>query len=94
MTDVEQVRIELKYTPRAWQHECHKNKRRFTALAVHRRAGKTELALVELLDAAAQCRHELGLFFYVAPQLKHSYTASRIRRFLRSVRTSRDSEEM
>jgi hypothetical protein len=41
-------------------------------LALHRRAGKTELALAELIDKALRFKHELGLFFYVAPLLKQA----------------------
>jgi hypothetical protein len=64
--------IDLGYRPRAWQEECHRNRRRFTVLALHRRAGKTELALRELIDKALRFRRDLGLFFYVAPLLKQA----------------------
>jgi hypothetical protein len=64
--------IDLGYRPRAWQTECHRQRRRFTVLALHRRAGKTELALRELLDKALRCKYDLPLFFYVAPLLKQS----------------------
>jgi len=64
--------IDLGYRPRAWQSECHRNRRRFTVLALHRRAGKTELALRELIDKALRFRRDLGLFFYVAPLLKQA----------------------
>jgi hypothetical protein len=64
--------IDLGYRPRAWQRECHGARRRFTVLALHRRAGKTELALSELIDKALRFTRELGLFFYVAPQLKQA----------------------
>ena len=64
--------IDLGYRPRAWQTACHKQRRRFTVLALHRRAGKTELALRELLDKALRCPYDLPLFFYVAPLLKQS----------------------
>lgn len=66
------ITIDLRYTPRAWQRECHLNRTRFTVLALHRRAGKTELALRQLLDSALRFGLDLGLFFYVAPQLKQS----------------------
>ena len=66
--------IDLGYQPRQWQRECHLNRKRFTVLALHRRAGKTELALRQLLDSALRCRLELGLFFYVAPLLKQAKT--------------------
>ena len=64
--------IDLGYRPREWQRECHLNRKRFTVLALHRRAGKTELALRQLLDSALRCQAELGLFFYVAPLLKQA----------------------
>jgi hypothetical protein len=64
--------IDLGYRPRAWQRECHQRRQRFTVLALHRRAGKTELALRELVDKGLRCPLDLGLFFYVAPQLKQA----------------------
>lgn len=57
---------------RQWQKECAKIQARFVVLALHRRAGKTELALKKLLDAAVKCRDELPLYFYVAPYLKQA----------------------
>jgi hypothetical protein len=64
--------IDLKYVPRQWQLICHKSLRRFSVLALHRRAGKTELAIMRLIDAALRFDKELGLFFYVAPFLKQA----------------------
>ena len=64
--------IDLGYRPRDWQREVHVGMKRFTVLALHRRAGKTELALSELIDKALRCNKELGLFFYVAPLLKQA----------------------
>ena len=64
--------IDLGYRPRAWQSECHRQRKRFTVLALHRRAGKTELALRELLDKALRCPLDLPLYFYVAPLLKQA----------------------
>ena len=62
----------LDYHPRAWQRECHVRRRRFTVLALHRRAGKTELAIMELIDKALKCKAELGFYVYVAPFLKQA----------------------
>lgn len=64
--------IGLDYSPRPWQRECHRGRRRFTVLALHRRAGKTELALMELIDKALKCPRELGLYIYIAPLLKQA----------------------
>jgi hypothetical protein len=64
--------IDLGYVARAWQRECHLSRQRFTVLALHRRAGKTELALRELLDNALRNTLDLPLYFYVAPLLKQA----------------------
>lgn len=64
--------IDLGYLPRAWQRKCHREKQRFTVLALHRRAGKTELALMELINSALKFTLNLGLFVYVAPFLKQA----------------------
>ena len=64
--------IDLAYKPRRWQRECHDARRRFSVFALHRRAGKTELAIMELIDRALRCKLELALYVYVAPQLKQS----------------------
>lgn len=64
--------IRLDYTPREWQQQCHRQRRRFTVLALHRRAGKTELAIMELIDKALKFQLELGMFVYIAPFLKQA----------------------
>ena len=64
--------VDLGYRPRQWQRACHQQRKRVTVLALHRRAGKTELALRELLDKALRCELDLGLYFYVAPLLKQA----------------------
>ena len=64
--------IRLDYFPRDWQRECHGNLARFSVLALHRRAGKTELAIMELLNRALKFDKDLGLFFYIAPFLKQA----------------------
>jgi hypothetical protein len=66
------LNIRLDYEPRDWQKQCHRDRLRFTVLALHRRAGKTELAIMELIDKALQFKLDLGLFFYVAPYLKQA----------------------
>ena len=66
--------IDLAYNPRPWQRECHMSMTRFTVLALHRRAGKTEAALRELLENAMTCRLTMPTYFYVAPFLKQAKT--------------------
>ena len=64
--------VTLGYVPRTWQRKCHKERKRFTVLALHRRAGKTELAIMQLLNAALKFTQELGFFVYTAPYLKQA----------------------
>lgn len=64
--------IKLDYDPRAWQKECHQSRQRFSVYALHRRAGKTELAIMELIDKAMKTEKDLALFLYIAPFLKQS----------------------
>lgn len=66
------LRITLGYPLRDWQRAVAANPARFRVLALHRRAGKTELALRKLIDSALRCSLDLGLFFYVAPFLKQA----------------------
>lgn len=82
--------IDLGYHPRAWQQRCHLDRKRFTVLALHRRAGKTELAIMELINAALRFDKELGMFFYVAPFLKQAKLIawSRLKQRLRGVESA------
>lgn len=82
--------IDLRYRPRPWQKACHARTERFQVLALHRRAGKTELALMRLIDAALRFTLEQGLFFYVAPQLKQAkaITWSRLKRRIEPLRVA------
>lgn len=72
---------------RKWQRECARLSvgKRFVVLALHRRAGKTELALKKLLDASVKNRAEMPLYFYVAPFLKQAKIIawSRIKQMVR-----------
>ena len=72
MSHATRLNVEFPYAPRPWQQSCHRTKARFKVLALHRRAGKTELALMELLDHAVKCRLDLGFYVYLAPFLKQA----------------------
>ena len=69
-----QVEVRFGHPMRAWQRECAKlsNGARFVVMALHRRAGKTEIALKKLLDSAVRNQLDLPNYFYVAPQLKQA----------------------
>ena len=66
------TQVDLGYKPRKWQAECHADRSRFRVFALHRRAGKTVLATMELIDSALKCQLELGLFVFVAPFLSQA----------------------
>ena len=62
----------LGYFPRDWQRKCHVERKRFNVYALHRRAGKSEFAIMELIDKAVDFKLELGFFIYIAPFLKQA----------------------
>lgn len=66
------LNIDLGYRPRRWQREVHAALKRFSVLVVHRRAGKTVLALRTLIDAALKCKKPLPRFGYIAPFRKQA----------------------
>ena len=61
---------------RPWQRECANLSvgKRFLVLVLHRRAGKTELALKKLCNAALKNTLDLPHYAYVAPLLKQAKT--------------------
>jgi hypothetical protein len=73
-TAADRIRLDLGYRPRVWQQGLHaaRAKARFRVAAVHRRAGKTLAALVELIDGALRATGSLEVFAYVAPYLKQA----------------------
>lgn len=68
-----QKTLTLDYVPRSWQAEVHQQRKRFSVLALHRRAGKTKLGVMQLIDAALRCDKPDGLFYFVAPELKQAH---------------------
>ena len=65
-------RVGLNYAPRAWQRVVHAQRTRFTVLVLHRRAGKTYLALMHLIADALRTTHKASLWAYIAPFLKQA----------------------
>lgn len=65
---------DLGYQPRAWQREVHLGleKKRWGVLVCHRRAGKTVLAVMHLIDRACSCAKPAGRYAYIAPFLKQA----------------------
>jgi hypothetical protein len=64
--------VDLGFTPRPWQAQVFLSLLRFAILVVHRRGGKTLLAIMKLIDAALCCTRERGQYAYIAPQLKQA----------------------
>jgi len=64
--------IDLGFRPRQWQIACFKALKRFSVLVVHRRGGKTVLAVMRLIDAALRLKLPMGRYGYLAPQLKQA----------------------
>jgi hypothetical protein len=65
------VEVRTGYEPRPWQALAHSemSRARYTVLVVHRRGGKTVLAVNALVDAALRHAGRDGRFAYVAPLL-------------------------
>lgn len=60
--------VTIPYEPRHWQYEAHNNLKQFNVIVVHRRAGKTEFAINELIKRAlmnGNCNYA-----YIAPTYK------------------------
>lgn len=70
------MQVSLDYVAREWQRQCHVNKKRFSVYALHRRSGKTELAIMELIDKAMKTDKDLAIFTYVAPFLRQAKAIS------------------
>lgn len=70
--------VTIPYNPRPLQAEIHRalnppeGRVRFSALAIHRRFGKTVLAVAELIGAVLNCPHTNPRCFYVAPTFKQA----------------------
>lgn len=61
--------IDFDFQPRKWQEESIAKQTQFTVLALHRRAGKTTLALVELILYALRTK---GIYAYICPFLNQA----------------------
>src|SRR5690348_1278856 len=72
--EAETVRVDLGWRPYPHQEHAHALRlaNRRTVLVWHRRAGKTDFALIELLFAALLFKLERGHFVYIAPLLKQA----------------------
>jgi hypothetical protein len=67
-----EIEADIGYHPRSWQVECHTGLKRFSVLVCHRRAGKTVMAGVTLLDAAGITQKSMARYVYLAPFLKQA----------------------
>lgn len=67
-----EIVIDLGFKPRPWQLKCLAALKRFAVIVVHRRGGKTRLAVQKLIDAALKLKLERGRYAYIAPELKQA----------------------
>lgn len=72
MAAAQRKEIDLGYHPRPWQQEVSAKLKRFSVLIVHRRGGKTVIALWTLIGAALRDTSGNGRYCYLAPQLKQA----------------------
>lgn len=66
--------VDFEYHPRAWQRDVHLGLegKRWGVLVCHRRAGKTVLSVLHLLDRAVSLTLPDGRYSYLAPELKQA----------------------
>ncbi len=64
-----EIELKFNFQPREWQKKCLSHLKRFSVLAVHRRAGKTTLAINTLVIKSLD---KVGLYAYIAPELKQA----------------------
>lgn len=64
--------IDLGFVPRPWQDDCFRMFKRFSVVVVHRRGGKTLMAIMRLIDAALRSTRERARYGYISPMLKQS----------------------
>lgn len=65
-------KIDLGFRPRQWQAECYRQMRRFSVLVVHRRGGKTVMAVMRTIDAALRTQRKDARYAYIAPLFKQA----------------------
>lgn len=59
------MQITIPYNPRPWQRKVHSSKSRWKVIVCHRRAGKTNMAINELIRGAVTIPN--SRFAYIAP---------------------------
>lgn len=64
--------VDLGFRPRPWQATCFRRLKRFSVLVMHRRAGKTVMAVMKLVDAALRNERQSPRYAYVAPLFKQA----------------------
>ncbi len=64
--------VDTGYKPRSVQIELHKNIRRFSAIAMHRRGGKSIMGINHAIDAGIKCRFPNPQYGWISPLLSQS----------------------
>jgi len=61
------LKVKIPYSPRWFQAQIHREMKRFSVLVIHRRAGKTVLAINEMIKVITTCLLPNARGYYVAP---------------------------
>ena len=67
MTKNNSKQVVIPFKPRLWQETVFLNMLRFSVLVVHRRGGKTIVAVMKIIDAALRSKHKDSRWAYIAP---------------------------
>lgn len=67
------LKVDLGYTPRAFQKYLHANIKRFNVFVLHRRAGKSIFAIHEMVDQGLRCQLKNPQYAFLAP----TYTSAK-----------------
>lgn len=86
--------VDLGFRPRPWQDEVFRRLQRYSVLVVHRRGGKTILAIMRLIDEALRCPRSSGRYYYIAPYLKQAKAIAwdYLRRFAMQVPGAKENQ--
>lgn len=77
---MEKLRVEIPYAPRLWARHLHASFKRWSALVLHRRAGKTTAVLNHHQRAAMDDAWEMARLRYLLPQATESFLRPLLKR--------------
>ena len=63
------INVKFDFSPFQWQKKCYDKLKRFNVFVVHRRAGKTWMAIMYLIECALRFTGKDGRFAFISPYL-------------------------